>query len=581
MTRVVLVVLLCSAARAPAADWPQWRGPDRSNVSRETGLLSEWPEGGPPRAWAATGLGDGVTPPAVAGGRVFVTGPRDGVEYCTALSEKDGKQLWATRLGPAAKELGVMRWLAQLTPTVDGGQVYVVTSNGDYACLAADTGAVVWRKHYQTDLQGKKASQWGFCDYPLVDGDRLIVCPGGDAHTVAALDKATGAVAWSCPVPGEGASHSVLVAAEVGGVRQYVTHLGRKMVGVAAADGRLLWTYDGMGTRTAATHAPVVRGDAVFYASGYGAGHVLLKVARTGEGWAAEEVYRKKGLAYVPWLGSPTRVGGHLFLNPQVGLACLDWKTGEAVWEQRLARCTYTAADGKLFVREQTGAIRLAAADPKEYRELAAFTPPRPEKGQPAWTFPVVANGRLYVRDYDALAAYDVRDPDRPRKKVPDAVFVPTPPDVVARMLELAAVKWADVVYDLGSGDGRVVVAAAKTYGCRAVGVELDRDLVKLSRAKAREAGVERLAVFEHGDLFEADIADATVVALYVLPEMSRRLIPKLDGLEPGSRVVCHAFPIPGVRADRVVRVTSAEDEVERPVFLYTVPLRKEKAGGP
>jgi protein-L-isoaspartate O-methyltransferase len=168
-------------------------------------------------------------------------------------------------------------------------------------------------------------------------------------------------------------------------------------------------------------------------------------------------------------------------------------------------------------------------------------------------------------------------DPDRPRKRVPDAAFVPTPHDVVKRMLELAAVTKGDAVYDLGSGDGRVVIAAAKTYGCKAFGVELDRELVAKSRDRAKAAGVEKLATFEQGDLFEADFSGATVVALYVTPSMSRKLIPKLDKLKPGSRVVCHGFPIPGVAPDKVVRVTSDEDDVERPIYLYTVPLRKEK----
>jgi len=146
--------------------------------------------------------------------------------------------------------------------------------------------------------------------------------------------------------------------------------------------------------------------------------------------------------------------------------------------------------------------------------------------------------------------------------------------------LTTSGVTKADVVYDLGSGDGRVVIAAAKAHGCKAVGVELDRDLVKLSRDRAKEAGVEKMATFEHGDLFEADFSGATVVALYVLPSMSRKLIPKLDELKPGSRVVSHAFAIPGVRPARVVRVTSSEDDVERPVYLYTVPLTREKPGG-
>ena len=286
---------------------------------------------------------------------------------------------------------------------------------------------------------------------------------------------------------------------------------------------------------------------------------------------------------YVPWRGSPTAVGDRILVNTATGLHALERKSGKVAWEEKkLGRCTYTVAGGRVFVRTQSGKLILATADAEGYRELSRFEPPRPDKAQPAWTFPVVSNGRLYVRDYDALLCYDVRDPAarEGREKVPDAVFVPTPPDVVERMLALAAVGKGDVVYDLGSGDGRIVIAAARGRGCKAVGVELDRGLVAKSRERARAAGVEGLATFERGDLFEADFSGASVVALYVLPGMSRKLLPKFDKLRPGSRIVAHCFPIPGMKPDRVLKVTSDEDDVERPLYLYTVPLRKEKHAG-
>jgi len=412
-----------------------------------------------------------------------------------------------------------------------------------------------------------------------VDGDRLIICPGGDKNTLTALDRKTGEVVWSCPIKGEYAAHSALIAAEFGKVRQYVVHLGRGMYGISTK-GELLWKYTGLSSGTANTHAPIAHDGGLFFANGYGTGYGLLKPDRKDDSWLAEELYRQKA-ATAPWLGSPTRVGDHVLLTTS-GLACLDWKTGTVTWEEKkVGRCTYTVADGKVFVRGQSGKLFLAPVDPKEWKLASEFTPPRPDKGQPAWTYPVVANGHLYIRDYDTLLCYDVRDPDRPKKKVPDAVFVPTPPDVVAKMLELAAVKKDDVVYDLGSGDGRIVIAAAKTHGCQAVGVELDKELVEKSRDRAKEAKVEKLVMFEQDDLFEADFSKATVVALYILPTMSKKLIPKFDKLKPGSRIVSHCFPIPGVKPDKVVRVTSDEDDVERPVYLYTIPLSKEKPGVP
>jgi outer membrane protein assembly factor BamB len=544
-------------------------------VSAETGLLKEWPKDGPPLAWKGGGLGDGVSPVAVADGRVFTTGYQGDAEYCTALSAKDGKRLWAVKVGPAVREMAIMRWLSQRTPTIDGERLYVVTVSGEWLCLTAESGKELWRKHFQKDFEGRRGT-WGFCDYPLVDGDNLIITPGGEKATVAALNKRTGEVVWTCSLPGgDTFGHSVLVPAEIGGERQYVNHLMKWMIGLSAKDGKLLWKYNGMGTRVAATHAPVVRGDAVFYASGYGAGHVLLKVTRKRNDWAVQETYRLRNNSYVPWLGSPTQIGSHILLNVAQGMLCLERETGKTVWEKQLGRCVYTVADDRLYIRSQKGTMYLAAADPKEYRSLGEFTPSPGDAKSPSWTFPVVANGHLFIRDFDVLLCYDVRDTGRPKKKS-DAVFVPTPMDVVKRMLEVAAVKQRDVVYDLGSGDGRIVIAAAKEFGCRAVGVELDKDLVKASRAQAKEAGIEKRVLFRHADLFEADFTDADVVVLYLLPNMNKRLIPKLDRLRRGSRVVTHYFPIPGVKPAKVVRMTSEEDDIERSVYLYAVPLKKE-----
>jgi outer membrane protein assembly factor BamB/protein-L-isoaspartate O-methyltransferase len=574
-TIVAALGLLVSMAQAQAADWPQWRGPDRSNVSLETGLLNKWPQHGPPLAWKGSGLGDGVCPVAVAGGRVFSTGYQGDAEYCTAVSAKDGKRLWTVKVGPAVRESSIMRWLSQRTPTVDADRLYVVTVGGEWICLSTLTGKELWRKHYQKDFEGKR-SIWGFCDYPLVDGDNLIITPGGEKATVAALNKHTGETVWTCSLPGgDSSSHAVLVPMEIGGVRQYVNQLSKWMMGVSAKDGKLLWKYDGMRTGTAATYAPVVRGNTVFYASGYGAGHVLLKITRKGNDWGVEEVYRKRSGPYLPWLGSPTQVDSHIFLNSLSGLHCIKRETAQPVWEVRLGRCMYTVADGRLYIRLQKGTMCLAAADSKGYRLIGEFTPPQADSKQPAWTFPVVANGHLFVRDFDTLLCYDVRDVG-PRKKNSDAVYVPTPMDVVKKMLEVAAVKKSDVVYDLGSGDGRIVIAAVKAYGCRAVGVEIDEDLVKVAWAQAKEAEVEKQVSLQHADLFEIDFADADVVTLYLLPEMNKRLIPKLERLRPGARVVAHYFPIPGMKPVKVVKMTSEEDDLERNLYLYTIPLKKQ-----
>ena len=212
----------------------------------------------------------------------------------------------------------------------------------------------------------------------------------------------------------------------------------------------------------------------------------------------------------------------------------------------------------------------------------------------------MVTGGRLYLRDQHTLFCYDVTqdalEKQRPEAKtvvlqppVPPAapdraarsrtlrsIFVPTPEDIVDKMLELADVKDTDVVYDLGSGDGRILITAAKKYGCRAIGYEIDRELVELSRENAKKAGVEELVKIEHKDLFTADLSSADVIALYVLPSQLEKLLPQLEKLKPGSRIVSHEFEIPGTTPDKMIEAESKDDSNRHKVYLWTTPLKKQ-----
>lgn len=574
--RLLSVVLLLGwFLTLHADDWPQWRGSERTNVSKETGLAESWPAEGPRLLWKATGLGDGVAPVSVVMGRIFTTGNVDEKVICTALSEKEGKRLWSKPIGPAAKEMSIMRWLSQSSPTVDTEFLYVVTANGDYVCLTVDAGKEQWRKHHQKDYGGKR-TVWGYCDYPLIDGDRVILTPGGSGPAMVALNKKTGETIWSCSSPVvDMHSHAMLVPCTIAGVRQYVHQLAKTMIGVSAEDGKLLWHYSGMQPTIATTHAPVIRDNHIFYASGYSAGNVQLQVSLHDGAWKVAERYRQKARGYLPWLGCPTPVEDGVLLNVERGLQWMNWKTGEVKWEENtIRRCMFTVADQKVFVRSQQGKVILGQATPQGWKVISEFTPPPAEAKQPAFTFPVVANGRLYIRNYDTLLCYDITKEKVPKEKPSDAVFVPTPSDVVDAMLKLAQVGKKDRLFDLGSGDGRIVIAAAKA-GCQAVGVEIEEELVRHSREAAREASVEKLATFVQGDLFTTDFSSATVVALYILPEMSAKLIPKFNQLQPGSRVVSHCFAIPGIVPDQVFHMKSKEDDIERAVYLYRIPLKQ------
>ena len=155
------------------------------------------------------------------------------------------------------------------------------------------------------------------------------------------------------------------------------------------------------------------------------------------------------------------------------------------------------------------------------------------------------------------------------------AIHVPTPPEIVAKMLEAARVDKDDLLYDLGCGDGRIIIAAASKYGCRAVGYDIDERKVKESRENVKKNGVEKLVQVEHKDIFKLDLQKATVITLFLLPEMNIQLIPQLEKLKDGSRIVCHEFALKGVQHDRMITITTQPDGVPRDIYLYTLPLKK------
>jgi outer membrane protein assembly factor BamB len=228
--------------RAAAGDWPQYGGPDRNGVSKETGLLKEWPEQGPPLLWQITDLGTGYSPVSVVGSRLYTLAYRGPEEFVVALDRGNGKEIWATSLG-VARESHAMAFLRQRQPLVDGDRLYALSTNGHLVCLDIDQGQQLWQKKYREDFNGRSSS-FGWTEYPLIDGDRLICTPGGKEAFHVALNKLTGEVLWKSAVPADlSPSYSPMVVAEVGGVRQYVHNLNRALVGIAATDGKLLWRY--------------------------------------------------------------------------------------------------------------------------------------------------------------------------------------------------------------------------------------------------------------------------------------------------------------------------------------------------
>jgi outer membrane protein assembly factor BamB len=414
-TRCLLSIFVFGSAlalSAGAADWPQWRGPRRDGVSEETGLLKEWPKGGPKLLWQVKDIGYGFATPAVAGDRIFVISNKgQDDEFVQALSINDGKQIWSARVGKVGPNQMQPYPGARSTPTVDGAKLYALGSNGNLACLEASTGEKVWKKDLRADFGGRPG-WWAYSESPLVDGDVLVCTPGGEEATIVALNKQTGDVIWKNASPvKDHAGYASAIVAEIGGVKQYVQFLEKGVVGVDAKTGKFLWRYNETSKgSTASIPTPVEHGGSVLTGGPRGAG--LVKVKAKGTEFEAEQVYLTKGLP--SGIGGFVRVGDYLYGATGKGLVCAEFATGKVKWQHECVGAGAVCyADGRLYVRGDSGEVALVEATPDGYRENGRFTPPdQPAhpKGVKAWCYPVVADGRLYLRDLDRLWCYDVKD---------------------------------------------------------------------------------------------------------------------------------------------------------------------------
>ncbi len=414
---LALAIAVCClfTASVGAADWPQWRGPNRDGKSADTGLLKEWPKEGPSLAWKINGLGGGYSAPSIAAGRIFGMGNRGEDEVVWALSETDGKELWATRLGPAFKQQAPQgKEGPACTPTVDGERLYVEGLGGDVACLQAKDGKIVWQLSLTRDFGGR-APRWSYRESPLVDGDKVIYTPGGQDATLVALDKLTGKTIWKSQVPDSPkASYASAIAIDFDGQRQYVQLTERALVGVAASDGKFLWRYDKPANRMGINcSTPLYQDGFVFAASAYNTGGGLVKLSKDPNGVRAEEVWFSKKMQ--------NHHGGMILLdgclyganggNEGGSLVCLDFKTGNVLWDGRdsgAPKGSLALADGRLYYRAEGGVMLLIEPSPKQYIERGRFDQPDRSK-QSAWPHPVIANGKLYLRDQDVLLCYDIR----------------------------------------------------------------------------------------------------------------------------------------------------------------------------
>ncbi len=381
-------------------DWPQWRGPRRDGVSTETGLLQQWPAGGPRLKWQVKGAGEGYSSFSVANGRLFTLGAREGTEYVIAFDAASGKRLWEVANG---KRFDNNRGSGpRATPTVDGDRVYAFGASGDLTVLEAATGKVVWALNVLSKFGGSNIN-WGLSESPLVLSDRLLVQAGGRGAAIVALRKNDGAEIWRTQSDEPG--YSSAVVHEVGGVREAVFFTAERAVGIAVDDGRLLWSYDRVSNRTANIATPIVRGNRVFLSSDYGTGAALLELTAAGGGLSARQVYFTNDMRNHH--ASSVLIGDHLYGFSSSILTAMQFDTGTVAWRDRsVGKGSLVAAGDRLYLYSETGVVALAEANPAAYREHGRF---QIRAGSlPTWSHPVVSGGTLFLREQDTIYAYDV-----------------------------------------------------------------------------------------------------------------------------------------------------------------------------
>lgn len=407
MMLVTTLVTVC-ASWAVAEDWPQWRGPDRDGISSETGLLKEWPAEGPKLVWQVDELGDGYGAVSVANGMIFLVA-NEGLEneLVKALDQQTGQVLWGTRIGKVGNPDQRPSYpAARSTPTVDGDLVYAFGSDGDLACLKAKSGEVVWQKSVREDFGGEPGV-WAYSESPLIDGDKVIITPGGEEAGVVALNKKTGETIWKANVKMGAAAYASIMTLSADGTKQYVVFMGDGLVGVDAEDGKLLWSYTGTkGTADMAT--PVVGGDIVYSGGGRKGGGAVKLVAKD-EGFAAEELYFNPKLPTA--IGGAVKVDVALYGCSNSTLMCVDFASGEIKWQERIsAAASILVAEGRLYLHTEDGKVMMVAASPEGFQEISSFSPPgQPEGTGKSWAYPALADGKLYIRQHGTLWCYQVK----------------------------------------------------------------------------------------------------------------------------------------------------------------------------
>lgn len=387
------------AAPMQAADWPQFRGPDRNGISAETGLANNWPEAGPPELWRHS-IGESFSGIVAVDGALYTTMSDAEGDHAVRLDPANGGTVWRARLAPPYVES--FGGGPRVAPTVDGDRLYALSGDGHLAAIERGDGKVSWSLDLRKTF-GVELPTWGFASSPLVLDDLLILDVGAPDAAVIAFDKGTGKVRWK--VGSEGNAYSSPVVHEIGGRRQIILLRQSGLLGLSP-EGRELWRYEWATSGGIKPAMPIfVAPDLLIASASYGIGALAVRLRTVDGVTTPEEVWQSQVMRN--HFNSSVLIDGKIYGFDNATLKCVDPATGEQLWAQRrgLGKGSLIAADGLLIVLTENGAIKLVEATPSGYYELASH----PVLTGRSWTEPTLADGRLYLRNREEIVALDLR----------------------------------------------------------------------------------------------------------------------------------------------------------------------------
>jgi outer membrane protein assembly factor BamB len=415
ITGVFLLFLILMVSVIPFAtdnmSWPCFHGPNRDNLSVETGLIQAWPEDGPELLWTASNIGHGYSAVSIAGGRIFTAGMIDKQTFVIAL-DMSGKKLWQKLNGQSWQATERQSWAvpyagARATPTVDGDTVYHLSDLGRLTVFDVRTGEEKWHVDVMTTFKAEKP-EYGYSESVLIHGEALICCPAGEEGYIVALDKGTGRTLWANSDIKDAVGNCSAVIARIDDSQQLITLSASRISSFDPNNGQLLWDYAFANDRENNVADVVVSNGLVYASTGYGKGSILLQPKRKSDGkfsvgpvWTSELLDNHHGGVVL--------VDGFLYGagHESRGWFCLDFKTGDKRWQIR-GKGSLTYADGHLYCLEERGTMALVKTTPEKWDQVSSFRLPQGGEGL-YWAHPVICGGRLYVRHSDQLYAYDIR----------------------------------------------------------------------------------------------------------------------------------------------------------------------------